>query len=115
MEMEKILAKFKELCEQPYRRAAEWKNVSNRKVFGCIPMYFPDEIIHAAGALPVTLFGSDEPITMADKHLMTNACHPFRSTFDSLLKGKYDFLDGIATLHICDQVRFFAEVWQLDH
>jgi benzoyl-CoA reductase subunit C len=78
-------------------------------------MYFPDEIIHAAGALPVTLLGNDQPISMADRHLMTNACHPLRSTFDALLRGQYDFLDGVAGLLVCDQVRFFMEVWQLDH
>ncbi len=114
--MEKILDKFKEFCMQPYDRAVEWKDAEpNRKVIGCIPMYFPEEILHAAGVLPVTLYGSDEPITMGEHHLMNNACHQVRSTFDSLLKGKYDFLDGVAALHVCDQVRFFLEVWQLDH
>ena len=113
--MEEILDRFKDFCKQPYRRAEEWKNVHQRKIIGCIPMYFPDEIIHAAGVLPVTIFGIDEPITLADKHLMTNACNQVRSTFDGLLKGRYDFLDGIAALHVCDQVRFFLEIWQLDH
>jgi len=87
----------------------------NKKVIGCLPMYFPDEIVHAAGLLPITLFGTNEMITMADRHLMTNACDQVRSTYDGLLKGKYDFVDGIAALHVCDQVRFFLEVWQLDH
>lgn len=113
--MEDILARFKEYCERPYERAAQLKASRNTKIIGCLPMYFPEEIIHAAGALPVTLFGSDEPITLGDGHMMTNACDQVRSSFDSLLKGKYDFLDGIATIHVCDQVRFFLEVWQLDH
>jgi benzoyl-CoA reductase subunit C len=115
IKMEKTLAVFRKIFEQPYGRVAEWRKIAKGKVIGCLPMYFPDEMVHAAGALPVTLFGSDEPITMADTHLMTNACDQVRSTFDSLLKGKYDFLDGLAALHVCDQVRFFLEVWQLDH
>ena len=113
--MEEILAKFKDYCERPYERAMEVKAARNIKIIGCLPMYFPEEIIHAAGALPVTLFGSDEPITLGNGHMMTNACDQVRSSFDSLLKGKYDFLDGIAAIHVCDQVRFFLEVWQLDH
>jgi len=112
--MEEILAKFRAYCENPYARAAELKSAGGMKVIGCLPMYFPEEVIHAAGALPVTLFGSEEPITLGDAHMMTNACDQVRSSFDSLLKGKYDFLDGIATIHVCDQVRFFMEVWQLD-
>ncbi len=113
--MESILTTFKDYCERPYERAAQLKAARNTKIIGCLPMYFPEEIIHAAGALPVTLFGSDEPITLGDGHMMTNACDQVRSSFDSLLKGKYDFLDGIAAIHVCDQVRFFLEVWQLDH
>lgn len=113
--MEEILTSFKKYLEQPWVRAAELKDANGTKIIGCLPMYFPDEIVYAAGALPVTLFGSDEPITLADKHLMTNACDQVRSTFDSLLKGKYDFLDGVAAIHVCDQVRFFLGVWQLDH
>lgn len=113
--MEDILAKFKSYCDRPYERAAALKAARGIKVIGCLPMYFPEEIIHAAGMLPVTLFGSDEPITLGDGHMMTNACDQVRSSFDSLLKGKYDFVDGIAAVHVCDQVRFFMEVWQLDH
>lgn len=113
--MEEIFTRFKDYCERPYERAAQLKASGNTKIIGSLPMYFPEEIIHAAGALPVTLFGSEEPITLGDAHMMTNACDQVRSSFDSLLKGKYDFLDGIATIHVCDQVRFFLEVWQLDH
>ena len=113
--MEEILATFRNYCEKPYERAAQIKAAGSTKIIGCLPMYFPEEIIHAAGALPVTLFGSDEPITLGDGHMMTNACDQVRSSFDSLLKGKYDFLDGIAAIYICDQVRFYLEVWQLDH
>lgn len=113
--MEKILSEFKEICDHPYSRAVKWKADGSRKVVGILPMYFPDEIVHAAGALPITLFGDDEPITLADGHLMVNVCNLLRSTFDSLLKDKYNFLDGIALLHVCDQVRFFINVWQMDH
>jgi len=113
--LEDILTRFRDYCEKPYERAAQLKATSKTKIIGCLPMYFPEEIIHAAGALPVTLFGSDEPITLGDGHMMTNACDQVRSSFDSLLKGKYDFLDGIAAIYVCDQVRFYLEVWQLDH
>jgi len=113
--METILKKIIEQYDLQYNGTREWKRTSQKKVVGCLPMYFPEELIHAAGMLPVTLFGGDEPITLADKHLMTNSCELVRGTFDSLLKDKYDFLDGIAALLVCDQIRFFFEVWSLDY
>lgn len=113
--MKKILNTIKDRFNEGYNGVIKWKHSNNKKVIGCLPMYFPEEFVHAAGMLPIILFGSDEPITLANKHLMTNSCGLVRSTFDSLLKGKYGFLDGIAALLVCDQVRFFFEVWQLDH
>jgi len=113
--MENSLLKFRKYFNQRYDIAREWKKQSNSKVIGCLPMYFPEEIIHAAGVLPVTLFGSEEEITIGNKHLMVNTCGMVRSTFDSLLKDKYEFVDGIVALLVCDQVRFFFEVWNLDH
>lgn len=106
--------KFRAIYNNPYERAKTWKK-AGKKVVGCLPMYFPEEILHAAGILPVTILGNNKPITLADKHLMTNSCQQLRSTFNSLLAGEYDFLDGVAALHVCDQVRFFVEIWQLDH
>jgi benzoyl-CoA reductase subunit C len=112
--MNATLAKFRNICAQPYLRAQEWKEETNGKIIGCLPMYFPEEFIHACGMLPVTLFGTDDPVTLGNKHMMTNACGQVRTTFDSLLKNKYEFLDGLAAIHVCDQVKFFLEVWQLD-
>ena len=90
--MKDILVEFKDCCDHPYKRVAELKSARNTKIIGILPMYFPEEIVHAAGAIPITLFGSDEPITLGDSHMMTNACDQVRSSFDSLLKGKYDFV-----------------------
>lgn len=113
--MDEIITRLNEYVQNPYHRAMQWKKESNNKAIGCLPMYCPEEIIHAAGALPVTLFAGDGPITMGDRHIGKNVCHHIRSTYDSLLKGEYDFLDGIAGVHVCDQVRFFMQTWQLDH
>jgi len=113
--METIPSKFARVFEDPYGWLDEWKKASQRKVIGCFPMYAPEEIIHAAGMLPVTLLEGREPITLGDKHLMVNACEQVRSCFDMLLKGKFDCLDGVVFPQICDQIRFFADVWQLDH
>ncbi len=113
--METILKDITKRYESRYIDALEWKAEKGGKIIGCLPMYFPEEFVHAAGMLPVALFGDDEPITLANRHLMTNACEAVRGTYENLLSGRYDFLDGIGALLVCDQVRFFFEVWRLDH
>ena len=93
--MEDILSKFSEVTEDPYKRLAKWKEQTGSKIIGCFPMYVPEEIIHAAGILPVTILGSDKPITHADKYVQLYICGLVRSNFDLALRGDLDFLDGM--------------------
>ena len=90
--MEEILEKFRKLSEDPYGRLKDWKIENRKNVIGCLPMYVPEEIIDAAGMLPVTLLGSMEAITKANRHLLTLTCEEIRSTYDMLLKGKFEFI-----------------------
>ena len=112
---QQALSEFGEVFGDPYKRAKEWKKSNKREVIGCLPMYVPEEIIHAAGMLPITIFEDEEPVALADKHLQTNTCELIRSTFDMTLRGKLDFLDGLVIPEICDQLRFFGDVWEKDH
>jgi benzoyl-CoA reductase subunit C len=81
-------------------------------VLGIICCCIPEEIIHAAGMLPVRLLSEHEPNTEADLHLPTNLCPYCRSWFDQLLKGKYDYLDGIVIPHACDSICRTYDVWK---
>jgi len=107
------LDRFAEIVQEPRDFLIEWKRKTNGKVIGCYPMYVPEEIIHAAGVLPVTLLGSDESVTLAQSYLHSFLCHPVRSNFDHFLKGGLDFVDGLVFPDICDQEKRVASVWRL--
>ncbi|MDT3701416.1 MAG: hypothetical protein RO469_18625 [Thermincola sp.] len=40
----------------------EWKKRTGGKAIGLFPIYVPKEIIHAAGVLPVELYGGGESL-----------------------------------------------------
>lgn len=46
----------------PARVVSRWKALSGGKAVGCLPFFIPEEILHAAGNLPVTICG-DEYVT----------------------------------------------------
>ena len=52
--VDEILDKLVRIADQPYGEAKKWKEHHNKKVVGCFPMHFPEELIHAAGLLPVS-------------------------------------------------------------
>jgi benzoyl-CoA reductase/2-hydroxyglutaryl-CoA dehydratase subunit BcrC/BadD/HgdB len=90
----------------------DWK-ATGRKVIGWFNPYIPEEIIHAAGMLPFEVTGNNEPVQMqgAEAYMYSNSCSKIRTCWQLQLDGKYNFLDGLVSSHMCDQDMRLFEVW----
>jgi len=107
----KGLSRVKEIYQDRPKRVKELK-AEGKKVMGYICLYPVLEMMTALDFVPYRLFGDmREPITRADTYLPTVVCPFLRSLLDLGLKGKYDFLDGIVTSHICDVGAQIPDVW----
>ncbi|MDY6968692.1 MAG: 2-hydroxyacyl-CoA dehydratase family protein [Spirochaetota bacterium] len=92
--MEKELSKFTEATSDPYSYVAGIKERKNLKVIGCFPMHVPEEIVHAAGLLPVVIWRGNEPVTWGHAHVPPFDCGITRSFVDDAVRGKLSFMDG---------------------
>jgi benzoyl-CoA reductase subunit C len=101
----KVSEEFENYRVAHHQEAKDWKSKTGGKVLGTLCCNVPEEIIHAAGMLPVRLLGEHEPTTEADLHLPTNLCPYCKSWFDQLLKGKYDYLDGMVIPNVCNIIK----------
>ncbi len=101
------------ITQSPYARLKQWKQETGRKVVGCFSMYVPEEIIHAAGILPIILLEQEQQITLADNYLQPYICSPVRSNLDLSLKGGLDCLDGLVFPDICEPAQMIAETWKV--
>lgn len=72
---------------------------------GITPMHFPEELVHASGALPVILQQSNEMVTKGWDLLPAQFCAFTRSNVDVTLKGQLDFFDAIILSDFCLQMR----------
>ncbi|MCP4630024.1 MAG: 2-hydroxyacyl-CoA dehydratase [bacterium] len=109
-----VIEEFKRInSASPFNQTvAKWKE-SKKKVIGWLCSYVPEEIIHAAGALPVRMMGKQEIVTgESEAYLYSNSCSFVRNCLEMGLSGEYDFLDGIVTGTTCDHIRRFYEVWE---
>ncbi len=109
--MSETLKKFEAVFKDPFDWLAQWKEKNGKKIIGCCPMYVPEEIIHAAGILPTTLFEMDDEITKADQHVHRFVCHEVRGIFDLALNNKLDYLDGVVFTEFCLTIRMLGNVW----
>lgn len=92
-------------------RARELK-AAGRKILGYLSALTPIEILTAADVVPFRLKGYvSEAITKGDAYMETIVCPFIRNVFDTVLKGKYDFLDGMIMPHQCDSIDRTNDVW----
>ena len=89
-----------------------WKEKGGR-VIGWINTYVPEEIIHAAGILPIRIAGGDY-IRMAesDAVLSPTICSAVRTSMQMAMEHKFDYLDGFVACTTCDSVRRLYDVWR---
>lgn len=113
--LDELLEQAREMAEDaslsPARR---WKEAGiERKVLGHFQVYFPEEIAHAAGVLPIKLVGAGSATESrsADSRLASFVCAILRSTLELGLSGTADFVDAMYVPSICDAARSLAGIW----
>lgn len=102
---------FADLLRERHANAQRWK-VSGRGIVGTFCIYTPDEVLYAAGLIPVRVMGINEPPSRSDTHLQPFYCPLSRSCLDQALRGDYGYLDGLVTAYSCDTYRGIFQLWQ---
>lgn len=80
---------------------------------GYFPVYFPEEIVHAAGLRPHALLGGGNRIEVryADARIGSFVCSICRSTTELGLNGSLKGLGGFFAQPICDAAKHMAGIW----
>lgn len=104
---------FQEWYKNRHDYAREWKEKTGGKVIGYFCTYVPEEIIYAAGMLPVRILGSHEPQDVTEPHIFGMFCPFCRDCLAQGLKGRYDYLDGIMIAQSCLHIRQAYTSWDM--
>ncbi|HEU5185569.1 MAG TPA: 2-hydroxyacyl-CoA dehydratase [Gemmatimonadaceae bacterium] len=108
------LAEVLRLCrdlleDTDFPTVSRWRERGG-KVLGHFQVYFPEEIAHAAGMLPVKVRGGPVEMRLADSHFGSYLCSILRSSLELALSGKLQ-LDMFVSHPICDAARNLTGVW----
>ena len=117
------MSQFEELinrCQELYEDLSltyvrEWKKKNGAKAMGFLPVYFPRELIYAAGMLPVGIMGGGDQVEIikGDAYYQSYICHIPRSVVELGLRGDLDDLDGMIFPSICDVIRNLSGIWKM--
>jgi benzoyl-CoA reductase subunit C len=109
--LDEALAYCRDLVEDPeFPSVRRWRQ-SGGKVLGHFQVYFPEEIAHAAGMLPVKVRGAPLEPRVAESHFGSYLCSILKTSLELALSGRLD-LDLFVTHPICDAARNLTAVWE---
>ena len=83
------MQKFRDIVENRHQLAREWKERTGGKAVGHLCCYMPEELIYAAGALPVRVIGSREHPALAENYVVPWACPFTRGVLHEAAKASY--------------------------
>lgn len=109
--MNSVLNRLAEVAADPDRYVTEWKGRHpGRKIAGVLPMNFPEELLHAAGFLPVVIQENNDPDTEGRVILAEFYCGYTRNLADQAAKGKLAIYDAYFVADHCVQLLGAADV-----
>ncbi len=112
--MQDIFEEIADVVLDPFAYGRKLKADTGKKIVGYVCTYAPEEIILAAGAHPLRLFGTTGTIERADAHLQSYCCSLVRGVLEEGLKGGTDFLDGMIFPHTCDSIQRLSDLWRMN-
>lgn len=111
-QLQNLINELETAAKHPAKTVRQAMEISKKPAIGCFPYYTPDELIHAAGFLPVGLWGGQSDIKLADVYLQSFCCSIMRENVEQGMKGYYDFLSAVIIPTYCDTLKCICENWK---
>ncbi|MFI5093342.1 MAG: 2-hydroxyacyl-CoA dehydratase [Candidatus Acidiferrales bacterium] len=108
--LEEIFYECRELLEDlSFPTVRRWRE-SGGKVVGHFQVYFPEEIVHAAGILPFKVCGAQIEAVQADSRFGSYLCSILKTSLELALSKRVE-MEMFVTHPICDAARNLGAVW----
>jgi len=108
--LDEIFYECRELLEDmSFPTVRRWRE-SGGKVIGHFQVYFPEEIVHAAGILPFKVRGAQIEAVQADSRFGSYLCSILKTSLELALSKRVE-LEMFVTHPICDAARNLGAVW----
>lgn len=105
-----VLEQLRDVLEDAdYPTVKRWR-ATGGKVLGHFQVYFPEEIAHAAGLLPLKVRGAQVEARQAEARFGSYLCSIIKTSLELALSRRVE-LEMFVTPPICDAARNLAAVW----
>ena len=110
--LSEILTEFKDIATDPRGAVKRHRDATGKGAIGILPIYAPEEIVHASGFLPIGIWGGQVSVQKSRTYMATFTCPIMQSISELSLNGVYDELDAVLISAICDTLKVVQQTWK---
>ncbi|SFH01693.1 2-hydroxyacyl-CoA dehydratase family protein, partial [Clostridium homopropionicum] len=110
--IDSIINELTSISNNPIKAMEDFKKETGKGAVGVMPYYAPEELIHAAGFLPVGIWGGQKSISKARAYLPPFACSIMQTVMEMQLEGVYDDLEAVLFSVPCDTLKCLSQKWK---
>ncbi len=111
MNIQDVISRLEYVANHPKEMLKEHLN-AGYKVIGCAPVFCPEEIIHAAGLVPMGMWGGNVEIIRAKEYFPAFACSMVQSILEYGIKGSYKGLSAVVIPAMSDTLITLTQNWK---
>ena len=111
--VDEIIAELKAIADDPKKAMEDYKKETGKGAVGIMPVYCPEELVHAAGYLPMGMWGTQKKsISKARTYLPAFACSIMQQVMELQCEGAYDELAAVLFSVPCDTLKCLSQKWK---
>lgn len=104
---------FEEIVESRADRSRLIRRETQKGTIGYLCSYVPEEIIYAAGYVPIRILSNEEAPTLSDNYMQSYYCTFARSILHQCLQGDFKSMDGLVSGYSCTTMRLAFDNLQI--
>ena len=105
-----ILAQFREISTNPHKQLDKI-TAEGKKAVGCIPYFYPEELVSACGMVPFGLWGAEMEVTEAKAYYPAFICSLLQTILEQGIRGMLDKLSAVIIPLSCDSMKNMRLNW----
>lgn len=109
--IKKLLSFFENICENP-KRELEKAASEGRKCIGIFPYFCPEELVYAAGMLPMGIWGRDMQTSESRSYFPSFICSLLHTALEMGIRGELNGLSAVMIPICCDSLKSMGANWE---
>lgn len=107
-----MISKLEQIALNPAKSVADSCKETGKDAAGCFPIYTPEEIVYAAGLIPVGIWGGKTEFKESEAYFQGFCCSIIKTNLELGMRGAYNNLKVMIIPGLCDTLKCTIENWK---